>query len=444
MEKTQLLREIQQRSSTDSASLSGMPLDAAWLRNICLEAGAADVGFVEITRPAIADQKNQILTSFPRTKSLIILAHKIDQNSIQTVSGSVKNTEFHLAEEHAKITFRQIVKALASTGIWAISYSGMFPMEMERWPGQLWDLGLKPLAVEAGLGQMGHHRLIIHPELGSSFFLSAVLIDQEISHYSEPTAGNPCIDCLLCVAACPTGAIAKDGHYDFSACITHNYREKLGGFSDWIETIIESKRRKNYRILVNDAETVSWWTSLSYGANTKCDHCMAVCPASLENKTRYLSGKSQYINEVVKPLQQKQETVYVVPGSDAESYAASRFPHKRLKQVGNGLRAASINNFIQVLPMLFQREHSVGVDARYHLSFTGDETLTATVVISNQNIEVSSGLQGKADLTLKADAKTWLGFLAKEKGLLPALFTGKIRIKGSPRLLKNFGKCFPS
>ena len=42
-----------------------------------------------------------------------------------------------------------------------------------------------------------------------------------------------------------------------------------------------------------------------------------------------------------------------------------------------------------------------------------------------------------------ADAKTWLGFLAKERGLIAALVTRKIRVKGSPKLLLAFGKCFP-
>ena len=37
-----------------------------------------------------------------------------------------------------------------------------------------------------------------------------------------------------------------------------------------------------------------------------------------------------------------------------------------------------------------------------------------------------------------------LGFLAKERNLVWALMRRKIRIKGSPRLLLAFGKCFPS
>jgi len=40
-------------------------LDADWLRQICLDAGADDVGFVEIDRPEIADQRGEILELYP-------------------------------------------------------------------------------------------------------------------------------------------------------------------------------------------------------------------------------------------------------------------------------------------------------------------------------------------------------------------------------------------
>ena len=49
-----------------------------------------------------------------------------------------------------------------------------------------------------------------------------------------------------------------------------------------------------------------------------------------------------------------------------------------------------------------------------------------------------------ADLRVTADSETWLGFVAKERSLLWALLRRRIRIKGSPRLLVAFGKCFPS
>jgi putative sterol carrier protein len=125
-----------------------------------------------------------------------------------------------------------------------------------------------------------------------------------------------------------------------------------------------------------------------------------------------------------------EETVYVVPGSDAESFVPRRFPHKKVRLIGNGLRADSAKSFLESLPIIFQREQSEGLNAAYHFTFTGDENLTGTVVIKDRQIEVLPGHGGKADLSLTADSKSWLDFLAKEKGLLPALLRRKIRIKG--------------
>jgi ferredoxin len=126
---------------------------------------------------------------------------------------------------------------------------------------------------------MGIHRNVIHPKFGNFVLLGTVLMDRNITEYSHPIDYNPCLECKLCVAACPTGAIGSDGHFDFAACYTHNYREFMGGFNDWIETIAESGSARNYRKKVTGAETVSMWQSLSFGANYKAAYCMAVCPA---------------------------------------------------------------------------------------------------------------------------------------------------------------------
>jgi len=59
-------------------------------------------------------------------------------------------------------------------------------------------------------------------------------------------------------------------------------------------------------------------------------------------------------------------------------------------------------------------------------------------------LQVEDGHQGTADLRVTADSDTWLGFVAKERSLMLALLRRKIRIKGSPKLLLAFGRCFPA
>jgi ferredoxin len=421
-------------------------LDAAWLRQLCLDAGADDVGFVEGNRPEIADQKAEIQSVFPRTKTLISFVCRMNRENIRTPARSISNLEFHHTTDETNEVARRIVSSLEKIGIGAINGGAAgFPMEADRWGSKMWIISHKPVAVAAGLGQMGIHRNVIHPKLGNFILLGTVLVDATVTEYSHRIAYNPCLECKLCVAACPTGAISPDGQFNFSACYTHNYREFMGGFNDWVEKIADSKDAHDYRKKVSGAETVSMWQSLSFGANYKAAYCMAVCPAGEDVIRPFLANRKQYLNDVVRPLQNKPEAIYVVPNSDAEEYVVRRFPHKETRRVSNGLAGqGSIRGFLRGLNFVFQKSKSKGLNAVYHFTFTGKEETKATVIIRDETLLVSEGHVGQPDLKLTADSQTWLRFLRKEANLVWALLWRKIRIQGSPKLLLAFSRCFPS
>lgn len=421
-------------------------LERDWLRRICLEAGADDVGFVEIDRPELADQRADILRSFPWTRVLVSFVRRMNREPIRSPARSVANLEFHHVGDGVNETAREIVSALEREGVRAVNPAMGFPMEMDRFPGKTWVVSHKLVAVAAGLGKMGIHRNLIHPRFGSFVLLGTVLIEAEIETCDHPVDFNPCLECKLCVAACPVGAIASDGRFDFSACYTHNYREFMGGFTDWVEQIAESTNARDYRRRVSDAESASVWQSLGFGPNYKAAYCLAVCPAGEDVIAPFRDDRKTYLNETVRPLQNKEETIYVLPGSDAEAHVAKRFPRKKTKRVGSGLRPRAIRDFLQSLPHVFQRGPSIGLSATYHFTFTGGakDNVEATVTIGDRTIRVDEGHVGRSDLAVTADASTWLGFLAKEKSLIWALVRRKIRLKGDPRLLLRFGKCFPS
>ena len=437
------VKRFYERTGVAPETGASSKLDADWLRRLCLEAGVDDVGFVEINRPEIADQRDDILAVFPRTKTLVSFVCRMNRESIRSPARSVANLEFHHGGDHVNEVARTIVAALEQRGVRALNPAMGFPMEMDRFPGKLWVVSHKPVAVAVGLGRMGIHRNVIHPKFGSFILLGTILLDAEVTAHDRPIDYNPCVECKLCVAACPVGAIGADGYFNFSACYTHNYREFLGGFTDWVETIAASGDAQTYRQKVSDPESVSMWQSLSFGANYKSAYCLAVCPAGEDVIGPFLTDRKEFSKEVVKPLQDKVETVYVVPGSDAEGYVPRRFPHKKAKRVSNGLRPHSIRGFLEGLPLAFQRGQAEGLDATYHFTFTGEKRAKATVIIRNKTLQVKDGHTGAADIHVTADSRTWLGVLAKEKTIVWALLRRKIRIKGSPRLLLAFGKCFP-
>ncbi len=421
-------------------------LDVEWLRSVAVEAGADDVGFVEISHPDVADQRDEILSNFVRAKTLISFVVRMNRENIRTPARSISNLEFHHAGDEVNEIARRIVHTLEQRGARAMNAAAMgFPMEMDRWPDQMWVVSHKPVAVAAGLGRMGIHRNVIHPRFGNFILLGTVVTEAEVTGYSRPIDYNPCLECKLCVAACPTGAIKPDGAFDFSACYTHNYREFMGGFTDWVENVADSRNGQEYREKVSDAETVSMWQTLSFGANYKAAYCLSVCPAGEDVIAPFLGDRKQFLGDVVKPLQNKEETVFVLEGSDAEPYVAKRFGNKRTKRVHSGLRPHTIKNFLFGLQLLFQREAAAGLDATYHFTFTGEERKEVTVTIRAEQLTVADGHVGKPDLRVTADTRTWLRFVGREVGILWALVRRKIRISGgSPKLLLAFGRCFPS
>jgi len=79
-------------------------------------------------------------------------------------------------------------------------------------------LAEKALAIRAGLGFIGKNHLLIHPQLGPQTLLGELVTTVPLTP-DEPSRGD-CGDCDLCLSACPTGALRRDGLLDTRRCIS--------------------------------------------------------------------------------------------------------------------------------------------------------------------------------------------------------------------------------
>jgi epoxyqueuosine reductase len=130
-----------------------------------------------------------------------------------------------------------------------------FPEPFEaKWYVDTGPIHERIAAQRAGLGTVGKHTLLIHPELGSWIFLCVILTTLELtpsldlpislgdsaSAHSGSSAQMPATDvcgqCTLCIDACPTGAIVEPYVLDARLCISYLTIELRGAIPENLRT----------------------------------------------------------------------------------------------------------------------------------------------------------------------------------------------------------------
>lgn len=110
----------------------------------------------------------------------------------------------------------------------------------------------RPLAENAGLGWVGKHTLLIHPDAGSWFFLGELFTNIPLP-ISANTVENQCGDCQACLQVCPTQAFPQPYVLDARRCISYLTIENKGPIPEEFREVMGNR---------------------VFG----CDDCQAICP----------------------------------------------------------------------------------------------------------------------------------------------------------------------
>jgi ferredoxin len=114
-----------------------------------------------------------------------------------------------------------------------------------------YDVILPPLAVRAGLGELGRHNILIADRFGSRVRIGAVTTNLDLDHDvpADLGADHFCATCRKCAGNCPSNALSTGD------------KEMVRGVAKW-PTHVE--------------RCYSYWRTVG----TDCGICMAVCPFS--------------------------------------------------------------------------------------------------------------------------------------------------------------------
>lgn len=186
--------------------------DAIKARALALGAGA--VGIAHITEAALFEGYET-----PFTHAVVVLT-PMDPAETADVPGPRSGIETMRAYREAGRTVIALAEHIRSLGWPARAY------------GEGADILYIPLAIAAGLGQLGKHGSLISRELGSNLRISAVLttLPLPVDTPVEVGVDDLCAGCRRCTIDCPPGAIldtkqivrgAEKWYVDFDRCVPY-------------------------------------------------------------------------------------------------------------------------------------------------------------------------------------------------------------------------------
>jgi epoxyqueuosine reductase len=191
--------------------------------------------------PRWADKRRDTRLPFPGAASAIVVALNYGGTSASgPVARYARGDDYHDIMVAKLRTLHEWIAAELGRTVHGKAYVDTGPI-LER-----------DLARRAGLGWFGKNTNLINPEIGSFFFLGALLVDLELEP-DEPFAADRCGTCTRCLEACPTQAFTGPRVLDATRCISYLTIELKG-------EIPEALREP--------------MGSLLYG----CDICQDVCP----------------------------------------------------------------------------------------------------------------------------------------------------------------------
>jgi epoxyqueuosine reductase len=204
-----------------------VPTLAEEVRRVAKEHGADLVGFAPVSRFENAPPELHPRTIFPQTRTVVAVAVRHLRGALKTVEEGTYwqayncDCYWYLNEIVAPKILRGIATLLEGYGHTSVPVHNPFCARVGRKvrddqpAGPDGMVSLRVVAVAAGLGELGHSKLLLTPRFGPRQRVFAVFTDAVL----DPTplfTGEICDGCRSCAKECEAGAIGEERDVKFT------------------------------------------------------------------------------------------------------------------------------------------------------------------------------------------------------------------------------------
>ncbi|NQT88958.1 hypothetical protein HQ560_19475 [bacterium] len=198
-----------------------MPTLTEQVREAAHEAGADLVGFAPIDRFSNAPPAMHPRTIYPPTRTVVAVAVRQPRGALKAAEEGTYwqayncDSYWYLNEVVGPEILRAVCLFLEESGHTSVPVHNPFhphsgrPTREDFPDGPDGMVSLRVIGCAAGLGELGHSKVLLTPQFGPRQRVYAVFTDAEL----EPTPlfeGSICDGCLSCVRECQAGAIGAE------------------------------------------------------------------------------------------------------------------------------------------------------------------------------------------------------------------------------------------
>lgn len=237
-EPEELTRMVKNTAALYGADLTGIaPLDQRWVYSQDM------VKPIIITEEGVPEETEEAFRIPKSVNRVIVLAFVMDHEMMETSPQVAASTAVSIGYSRMGITAVSLAEYIRALGYQAIPCMNDTALSI-------------PLAIDAGMGQLGRHGLLITPEYGSNVRLCKVLTDLPLITDEPVDFGVTefCENCLRCAEHCPSQSISAEKRTMESELPTGN-----SGVLKWY---------------IHGEGCLRFWQE----NGTSCANCIAVCP----------------------------------------------------------------------------------------------------------------------------------------------------------------------